>query len=232
MEQTEKPKYATLMYEVREKVGVSWHEYILLEMVYHLSHKTGYCYKTAGSIASDMGMTKQGVNKIILRLSQKKLLERLSDNAVRVTPLYNDSQNLSGNKVSEWKQSFRQSGNKVTKVETKLTGRKQSSPKNNSKKDSKNNKYPKLEPELQEFIKHRNSSNKTKLSEYALGLIIKKLQSWYPDDYDNQRACLAQTIENGWIGIFKLKDELKPAKHQTYSDGRKVVRRKFGGNNE
>lgn len=147
MNQSQKTKYVTLFYDVIQRLEISWPEYVLLEMVYHLSHRTGYCYKTASSMAADMRLTKQGINKMIRRLCEKQLLERLTDNAVRVTDKYYSLQGLTGNKVSTKlvngnkvstkSQKLWTTGNKVSEVETKLPDRKQSSPKNYIENNSK-----------------------------------------------------------------------------------------------
>lgn len=145
MNQKETPKYATLFYGVAHQLKISWAEYVLLEMVYHLSHKTGYCYKTASSIAYDMNATKRGVNLMIARLCKRGFMERLTNNAVRVTPKYWAVQST-GNKVP----TSRESGNKVPKVGTKLTGWEQSTPKNNNE----NNKEQ-IFNFKKEWLKHR-----------------------------------------------------------------------------
>lgn len=116
LEQPETPRYATLLYDVRKKLDISFTEYILLDMIYHLSFRTGYCYKSPLRMGEDLGITKRGINKMMIRLIGKGLLERLTDCTVRVTEVYLDTQ-IGGNKVltkpvEKWEQSSH-GGNKV-----------------------------------------------------------------------------------------------------------------------
>lgn len=136
MNQSEKPTYATLFTHVRVKLDISPAEYWLLEMVYHLSHKTGYCYKTASSIGYDLGLTKRGVNFMIQRLCEKGLMERLTNNAIRVTGQYYSIQVLGGKKLP----TMPESGKKLPKVGKKLTGWEKSPPNNNSYNNKEYNK--------------------------------------------------------------------------------------------
>lgn len=73
-QESERPLYASLRYDVRKKLGLGWGEYVLLDMVYHLSAKHGYCYKTVSSIANDLGITFTGAKKMIARLIDRELL--------------------------------------------------------------------------------------------------------------------------------------------------------------
>lgn len=132
MNQSQKPKYVTLFYDTLHNLDISIAEYFLLEMVSRLSIKTGYCYKTAGAIGSDMRLTKQGVNYMIKRLCERGLLERLNHDAIRVTDKYFVEQDfVPTNNLSTDK--------KVTLPTNNLMGRQKSSPKNyiknNNRKD-------------------------------------------------------------------------------------------------
>lgn len=73
-QENERPITVALNYEVRKRLKVSFTEYVLLDMVYHLSAKHGYCYKTATAIARDLGLTFTGVKKMIARLVERELL--------------------------------------------------------------------------------------------------------------------------------------------------------------
>lgn len=70
----ERPIIASLNYDVRKKLKISWAEYVLLDMVYHLSAKHGYCYKSISAIATDIGITFTGIKKMITRLVARELL--------------------------------------------------------------------------------------------------------------------------------------------------------------
>ena len=99
MEQNQTPKFATLFYDVAEQLEISWPEYLLLDMVYHLSYKTGYCYKTPAAMADNLRLTKRAVNYMIVRLAERGLLERLTNHTLRVTEVYSSNQYISGKKV-------------------------------------------------------------------------------------------------------------------------------------
>lgn len=88
MEQSETPKHAVVFYGVRKELGVTWDEYILCDMVYHLSHRTGYCYKSAENIGEDMGLDKRQVQYIMQKAISKGLMERVTAHTIRVTDKY------------------------------------------------------------------------------------------------------------------------------------------------
>lgn len=75
MGKNQTPLYATLLYEVREKLDISWLEYIYLDMVYHLS-QDGWCYKSLDNSAQDMGISRVGLIKMRKRLIERNLLRK------------------------------------------------------------------------------------------------------------------------------------------------------------
>jgi hypothetical protein len=86
-EQTGRPRYATLLYDVRQKLNVNWAEYVYLDMVHKLSYH-GWCFKSLESCAVDLGMTKRGVSKMKERLIGRGLLKRNIKGHLKVTELY------------------------------------------------------------------------------------------------------------------------------------------------
>lgn len=82
------PRYATLMYDVRAQLDISWTEYVYLDMVYHLSHD-GWCYKSVENSARDLGLTTRAVFIIRNRLIELKLLQRNMRGHVRTSTVYN-----------------------------------------------------------------------------------------------------------------------------------------------
>lgn len=85
--QTAVPKYATLLYDVREKLKISWAEYVYLDMVYHLSHD-GWCYKSLENVGKDLGMHKSSVVYMRDRLIHRKLLLKNSKGYVKTSVMY------------------------------------------------------------------------------------------------------------------------------------------------
>lgn len=88
--QTESPRYATLLYDVRKALGISIPEYFYMDMVYFLSRRTGWCFKSLEAIAEDMGMQKSGVSYMRDRLVKKGFLERNKKGEVRATDKYEE----------------------------------------------------------------------------------------------------------------------------------------------
>lgn len=72
----ERPRFTVIHYSVLTRLSISATEYMILDMVYHLSAKTGYCYKSPASIALELNMSKRGVNHMIVRLIERELLGR------------------------------------------------------------------------------------------------------------------------------------------------------------
>lgn len=81
------PKYATLMYDNLHKLEVTITEYFYLDMVYHLS-RDGWCYKSLDSIAADMRMHRNGVQKMKDRLVERGLLKKNIKGHVKTTVTY------------------------------------------------------------------------------------------------------------------------------------------------
>lgn len=71
---SQKPRYSTLHYGVREQLELNWAEYVLLDLVYHLSAKFGYCNMGRGILAANLGVTRMGLHKMISRLIERELL--------------------------------------------------------------------------------------------------------------------------------------------------------------
>lgn len=98
--QTETPKYATLLYDVRRTLEISWVEYIILDMIYHLQGKLGYCYKSSQKIGQDLGEDKRTVQYLIQKLIKRGFIERLTDYTMKVTDKYIDVAIMGGTKNS------------------------------------------------------------------------------------------------------------------------------------
>lgn len=81
------PRYATLLYDVLQKLDISIAEYFYLDMVYHLSHD-GWCFKSLSSIAHDMKMERTGIVKLRDRLIEKELIKKNIKGHVKTTVMY------------------------------------------------------------------------------------------------------------------------------------------------
>lgn len=81
------PLYATLLYDVKRELGISWTEYVYLDMVYHLSHD-GWCYKSVPNTAHDLGIDRSNVFRMRDRLIAMGLLKKNIRGHVKTTELY------------------------------------------------------------------------------------------------------------------------------------------------
>ena len=86
-QQTDSPKYATLLYGVLHELEITIPEYFYLDMVYHLS-RNGWCYKSLSSVAKDMRMHRNGVQKMKNRLIEMGLLKKSIKGYVKTTDMY------------------------------------------------------------------------------------------------------------------------------------------------
>lgn len=221
-QESKRPLFAHLQYEIADKLDISWAEYVLLDMVATLSLKDGYCYKSITSISHDLRLTFTGTKKMIQRLISRELLlvhgKGLVCGQAYLDLLVTDSRvrAIKTELSLETELSLVNRGSKTelsSKNRTKFNETELSSDKNNNR-TTKNNKktgasaYPDLEPELQAFMEMRKALRKP-LTPTALKLVIGKLTSWYPDDTQSQKACLNQSTENSWVTVYQLKQAVR-----------------------
>lgn len=88
-QQNEVPLYATLLYEVRAKLDISWPEYVYLDMIHKLSHQR-WCTKSLLHCAEDLGITRRHVIRMKNRLSEAGLIEKNLRGHMRVTKKYTE----------------------------------------------------------------------------------------------------------------------------------------------
>ena len=86
-EQKETPLYATLFYEVRKELDITWTEYVYLDMVYHLSHDD-WCRKSLDKCGDDLGLDRSNVYRMRNRLIEKGLLKKSVRSHVKTTDKY------------------------------------------------------------------------------------------------------------------------------------------------
>lgn len=110
------PKFATLQYDIRLQLGISWAEYVLCDMIYHLS-RDRWCNKKIAQMSEDMGLTKRGTIKMLGRLIEKGLLEK-SSKGYRTLSKYHDTKiNRGGGELSSPKTE--NDAKKVNKVHSR-----------------------------------------------------------------------------------------------------------------
>ena len=81
------PRYATLFYDIRADLDISWIEYIYLDMVWHLSHN-GWCYKSLDSVGEDLGIDRSNVYRMRNRLIKKGLMVKNAKGHVKTSVTY------------------------------------------------------------------------------------------------------------------------------------------------
>lgn len=81
------PKYATLFYDVRAELDITWVEYIYLDMVYHLSH-AGWCIKSLENCGKDLGLDRSNVYRMRQRLIEKGLIIKGTGGKVKTSVIY------------------------------------------------------------------------------------------------------------------------------------------------
>lgn len=71
--------YTTIQHEFRKSHKLNYNEYVLLDMIYFLqtnpsSKVKGWCYSKKKTLAEEIGITRQGLNKLIASLCEKGFL--------------------------------------------------------------------------------------------------------------------------------------------------------------
>lgn len=73
-QETQQVTFSNLNHEVREKLNITWTQYVLLDMVYHLSAKYGFCYMSKTTLAKRLGVTLNAVKYQVEQLTARELL--------------------------------------------------------------------------------------------------------------------------------------------------------------
>lgn len=129
----EVPLYATLLYDVRKALDISWSEYVYLDMVQKLTINQRWCSKSLENTAIDLGITKMGVLKLRKRMVAKGLIELNEKGHPKVTKKYI---NVAVNKVDYKPQK---SVNKVYESVNKVYSNGKLSLSKNNNRVTKNN---------------------------------------------------------------------------------------------
>lgn len=131
------PKYATLLYEVRAELEISWIEYVYLDMVYHLSRE-GYCYKSLDNVGLDLGIDRSNVHRMKLRLLDRDLLKKNIKGHVKTTVTYANCIQTSQSAYAKRTESYAKRNSAVVKTHTKNNNRNTENIKPTIKRASRN----------------------------------------------------------------------------------------------
>lgn len=91
-----KPRYTFIQHGIRERYKISANEYIIMDSVYKLSRHTGRCESSREYLAKFLGITKQGVIKLIDRLEEKGILEKDEEGKLKVSIQWEDETVFNG----------------------------------------------------------------------------------------------------------------------------------------
>ena len=73
--------YTNIQHEIRKQFNLSCNEYVLLDMIYHLSTNPdskikGWCYASKELLANEIGLSRQAIFNMIEKLSDLNLIEK------------------------------------------------------------------------------------------------------------------------------------------------------------
>lgn len=73
--------YTNIQHEIRKQFNLSCNEYVLLDMIYHLSTNPdskikGWCYASKEMLANEIGLSRQAIFNMIEKLSDLNLIEK------------------------------------------------------------------------------------------------------------------------------------------------------------
>jgi len=110
-------KYCVVLWEVRRDLDVSVMEYALLDTVYYLSRKKGFCYASREYLAEHMGITRMGLHKLVERMVERGFLSKTPSGKLVVTEKWEQIYSCEDSKQSLQysKQSLHSDVNKVDK---------------------------------------------------------------------------------------------------------------------
>lgn len=92
-----RPRYSVFFFDLREELGLSANEYLLADVVDHLSgaksRVPGWCYASRGYLARTVGVSRRTVQSLVTRLETKGVIERHATNCalLRSTPEWKEA---------------------------------------------------------------------------------------------------------------------------------------------
>ena len=213
--------YITILGWMRNEFGLKGNELLIYALIYGFTQDGQSEF--SGSIrylAEWTGTSRPTVHKTLKSLCEKELLEKCVSekkgvkyctykvNLHSVKKLYRGSkETLQGVVKKLYRGSKETLHNKDSNNNSPDIDRT-----NNSSKATVQDVLEMIPEELREtaeaFVEHRKKL-KAPMTGHALELAIKKAKKYANDDLDTTIAIMEQSIENGWKGIFELKDKKK-----------------------
>lgn len=217
-----KMTYTTILHGAREQLGLSLNEYAVADIIYQLqsnprSSHIGWCYKSKKTIGECVGITEQGVHKILNKLYAMNLIEKDEETKhIRVSDAWYEA--VMTVKEAITKQSLG-TPNEVSDTpfshtkQSLATGTKQSLDNNNSSNNNKNihiNGYAKWTDE--DFLKSIDESGRSVSDE----LRKKFIRYWTEPD---AKGIPKYKGEKTWKTAFRL---------DTFIENEQRFKKKFG----
>lgn len=92
------PRYTTILHDVRIRLGLNFEEYVMCDLIYHLSHNQesanpGWCYASRGWMVDAIGIPERTIKRIISKLVKLGLVvrKRGDQSQLKTTPLWYDT---------------------------------------------------------------------------------------------------------------------------------------------
>jgi len=83
-------KYATIHFSVKQRLGITLNQYVLLDIINHLSKNEGWCYCSKDYLAEQLDVSRQAIFVMINTLIEKGLLMRHDETkCLKTTPKWN-----------------------------------------------------------------------------------------------------------------------------------------------
>jgi predicted transcriptional regulator len=116
------PLYATLFYTIRADLGITWVEYVYLDMVYHLSHDR-WCNKSLENCGKDLGLDRSNVYRMRKKLIDKGLLIKNAKGYVKTSVTYAKRIQTNNSRMQNATQPYAKRIRTVVKTHTKNNNR-------------------------------------------------------------------------------------------------------------
>jgi hypothetical protein len=185
-----------LQNEIFRQDRTAWH---IFEVLLIICDKEKGLWSGGRFVLADLCKEKPStMYKAIKRLEKAKMVTLSSNNRFTTIHIckwkeYQGNGNTSGNNQVTTKE---QPSNTITRIENKEL-------RNNYKRGFEEFFVDELKNELQDFVDHRKAIKKP-MTAKAVKLLILKLEKMYPKNFEKQKECLNQSIQNGWTGVYEL----------------------------
>lgn len=226
--QKESPKYVTILWDVKKKLGLTISEYCLLDVIHKLSQKNGYCYASKKYLAETIDMSERGVFKLITKLIELGYLEKNPEltNLIRTTEKYVNSVILDYEQSSYTmqKSEVEHEQNSEHYEQSSYKDHEQSSYNNNTIDNNSNNNINKEKiakkldfdfsfihkevlESVKEFVEFRKEIKKPMKSQTQLVKWYKLLRGYSNGSFETAINIIDTAIANGWQSIQEPKQK-------------------------